>query len=144
MLVGGCYVGTIQGSNTTGKAANGYYVLADGIDENGEEVTGYVLGNGDVVILDSDTRIFVDDKAYYLHLFEEIPDDPREGDVIVADERWKIFHEGGWQDFANAVNWGDIQGSLSNQSDLKDALDNKQDLIDYSTPIQAQSINVAT
>lgn len=51
-LVGGVYVGTIAGSTRTGKCVNGFSVVADGVDENGDVVDGYVLGVGDVVISD--------------------------------------------------------------------------------------------
>lgn len=54
VLVGGVWVGTIEGSPTAGSYTNGYTVLADGIDENGNPVSGYVLGRGDVEILKED------------------------------------------------------------------------------------------
>lgn len=54
MLVGGVWVGTIEGSPTAGSCTNGYTVIADGIDENGNPVNGYVLGRGDVEILKED------------------------------------------------------------------------------------------
>ena len=54
VLVGGVWVGTIEGSPAGGTCTNGYTVIADGIDENGNPVSGYVLGRGDVEILKED------------------------------------------------------------------------------------------
>ena len=54
VLVGGVWVGTIEGSPTAGSYTNGYTVLANGTDENGNPVSGYVLGRGDVEILKED------------------------------------------------------------------------------------------
>ena len=53
ILTGGVWVGTIEGSTTAGTLAQGYSILADGVDENGNDVTGYVLGKGDVEIMQS-------------------------------------------------------------------------------------------
>ncbi len=47
-LVGGVWVGTIAGSESAGYSENGYTVYADGSDENGNMVTGYALGKGDI------------------------------------------------------------------------------------------------
>ena len=62
MLHGNIWVGTVEGSPTAGSCTNGYTVLADGIDENGNPVSGYVLGRGDVEILKAEISD-VDDVA---------------------------------------------------------------------------------
>ena len=54
VLTGGVWVGTIEGSTTAGTLAQGYSIIADGVDENGNDVTGYVLGKGDIVIMKAD------------------------------------------------------------------------------------------
>lgn len=54
VLTGGVWVGTIEGSATAGTYSQGYTIFADGTDENGNAVTGYVLGKGDVVIMQAD------------------------------------------------------------------------------------------
>lgn len=53
VLTGGVWVGTIEGSTTAGTLTQGYSIIADGVDENGNDVTGYVLGKGDVEIMQS-------------------------------------------------------------------------------------------
>ena len=52
---GSVWVATIEGCEVAGKVANGCQIVADGIDEDGNPVNGYVLGVGDVFILDDDT-----------------------------------------------------------------------------------------
>lgn len=54
VLTGGVWVGTIEGSTTAGTLTQGYTIIADGVDENGNDVTGYVLGKGDVEIMKAD------------------------------------------------------------------------------------------
>jgi len=53
VLVGGVWVGTIEGCNIIGHVKNGYSIFADGTDENGNVVTDYCLGKGDIQILDA-------------------------------------------------------------------------------------------
>ena len=43
--------------------------------------------------------------------------------------------------FINSVSWGDITGSLANQTDLSNALNNKQSLIDSSNKLSADLID---
>ena len=46
-MTGGCWVGTIDGNATAGTTKNGFTITASGTDENGDPVTGYILGKGD-------------------------------------------------------------------------------------------------
>lgn len=113
VLTGGCWTGTIYGSTSVGKSLNGYTISANGIDENGEPIEGYVLGKGDVVILDADGRTIIDGKVTYLHLLDAMPEDPKEGDVIF-DDGWKIYHDDAWIDFGtSSIVWGDITGDIT-------------------------------
>lgn len=57
VLTGGIWTGTIEGTSTSGTSQNGYTIFADGTDENGNPVTGYILGKGDVIILEADGTI---------------------------------------------------------------------------------------
>ena len=66
MLVGGVWVGTVEGSSATGSYTNGYTVLANGTDENGNPVSGYVLGRGDVEILKEDGTPIADDPTHFV------------------------------------------------------------------------------
>lgn len=126
VLTGGCWTGTIQGSTSVGKSLNGYTISANGIDENGNQINGYILGKSDVVILDADGRTVIDGKVTYLHLLDTTPDDPKEGDVIFEDGNWKIYRDNQWIDFGTKdIYWGTILGDLTQQHDLNDALAQK-------------------
>lgn len=50
--VGDVWVGTVDGTQAVGEAKGGIKITADGIDENGNSVVGYVLGIGDFVVID--------------------------------------------------------------------------------------------
>ena len=68
VLVGGVWVGTIEGTNISGTSKNGYTIFADGVDENNNPVNGYVLGKGDVEILEADGTLSPDPSSYYVKL----------------------------------------------------------------------------
>ena len=51
VLTGGVWVGTVRGCSTPGTSLSGFVVTADGVDEHGSTVSGYILGVGDVVVL---------------------------------------------------------------------------------------------
>ena len=51
VLTGGVWVGTVLGCSTPGTSLSGFVVTADGVDEHGSTVSGYILGVGDVIVL---------------------------------------------------------------------------------------------
>ena len=51
VLTGGVWVGTVRGCSTPGTSLSGFVVTADGVDEHGSTVSGYILGVGDVIVL---------------------------------------------------------------------------------------------
>lgn len=93
---GGCYVATIPAPNAVGKSLNGYAILADGVDENGNAVEGYVLGRGDVFVFDIDGSITIGETTYYLHLVDTKPATPHRGDLVHGDDGWEIFDGSAW------------------------------------------------
>ena len=54
---GNVYVATVDGCQTTGKVGNGLTISANGIDEDGNEVVGYVLGSGDIYVMEGDSIV---------------------------------------------------------------------------------------
>lgn len=95
VLVGGVWVGTIDGSTVAGTSQNGYTVYADGKDENGNEVTGYVLGKGDITILDADGTITPSETTYYVHMLSAEPSTPKDGDLWpLSSGGYMIFQNG--------------------------------------------------
>lgn len=67
-LTKGVWVVTFPVCDTIGKVEKGYSLRANGINEKGEEVTNYILGVGDVVILPVDSTIIPDEEKYTVHL----------------------------------------------------------------------------
>lgn len=98
------FVATFDGCAKPGTVTGGYTVTADGIDERGDAVTGYVLGVGDVVVLDRDGTVTVGETTYYLHLLAAKPDAPKCGDVYVTDSGTLVLYDGtAWVPFAPPV-----------------------------------------
>ena len=95
---GNVWVATIEGTSTTGKVVKGCQILANGIDEQGQEVTGYVLGIGDVFVLERDSTISPsdDDEYYTVKYCEETPTNPQKGNLIIEDEIVKIWNGEEW------------------------------------------------
>lgn len=99
--VGNVWVGTIDACDTPGDTENGFVVGANGIDENGEEVHGYILGVGDLMILDGDTQFHPEIKSFYLKILEEMPDEPKIGDSYfdgIYQDILKTFNGHDWID----------------------------------------------
>lgn len=89
-LIGGVYVGTIDGSTRSGTVEQGYSIIADGVDENENAVNGYVLGKGDVEILVNDTHVNPDEVSYGMRLFEDESEQPKSGDVWLGEDSINI------------------------------------------------------
>lgn len=94
VLTGGVWVGTIEGTNTSGTSTNGYTIFADGTDENGNNVTGYVLGKGDIEILEADGTLSPDPARYTVKLLSAEATQPREGDMYPTDDGYVIWQDG--------------------------------------------------
>ena len=100
VLTGGIWTATIPGSTATGMSGNGFQVLADGVDEHGDAVTGYVLGAGDVRILPRDGTITVGETAYYYHFLDAVPIAPKKCDTCIIGGVLKWYDGTAWQTFA--------------------------------------------
>ena len=93
---GNVWVVTFNGCSITGKVANGLEVLADGIDENGDAVNGYVLGIGDIYILDRDTDVEEAVSKHTMRYCDETPETPVGGDVVIENGSLKIYDGTQW------------------------------------------------
>ena len=103
----GVWVGTIAPTATSGRIANGYQVLADGIDENGDAVTGYVLGMGDLAVYTRDMTIDAGETVWYLHYFDTAPTTPKKGDVATVNGVLKLYNGTAWVAFAAGITLDD-------------------------------------
>lgn len=92
--VGGVYVGTVDGADVSGTTENGYTIFADGIDENGNAVTGYILGRGNVTILDDEGTLKPDAKRYYVRMLSAESETHYEGDLYPTESGYVIWQDG--------------------------------------------------
>lgn len=79
----GAWVGTIAGTPVVGKTSNGFVITASGIDENEHPVSGYVLGVGDIEVMDCDTSLNPIANSYLMRIFETRPQTLNNGDVFI-------------------------------------------------------------
>ena len=93
VLTGGVWVGTIEGSTTAGTLTQGYSILADGVDENGNDVTGYVLGKGDVVILQSNSTPEPEPSTIFVRLQDD-GTGAEDGDMYPTESGYMIQQNG--------------------------------------------------
>lgn len=93
---GSVWVATLEGSEVAGKVSNGYEVLADGKDEDGNDVTGYVLGKGDVYILENGTELSRLVGKIAVRYMDEIPDVPTKGDLMNSNGELRLFDGEDW------------------------------------------------
>ena len=94
VLAGNLWVATIAGCAVSGKSENGFTVFANGVDENGGNVSNYILGKGSIEILKADGSLDPDAPSYYVHLLEEQPTTPNEGDLWPTENGYVIWQDG--------------------------------------------------
>lgn len=98
----GVWTATIPATNTSGRVAGGFQVLADGIDENGDAVTGYVLGVADFTVFE--LEVTADPgrggASSVLRYFATAPAVAKAGDVAKFDGVLKFYDGSAWIPFA--------------------------------------------
>ena len=101
----GVWVATLPATATSGRTANGVRIMADGIDEHGEAVTGYILGVADFAVasLDVTPSPAPGETNYQMIYFDTMPGTLRKGDVTKIDGTLKIYNGTAWEPFADAV-----------------------------------------
>ena len=90
------WIATIDGSQTNGFIKNGFQILADGVDENNEPVAGYVLGVGDVVVLERDQNIEKLVDRYAVRYLNEPPVNPSTGDLLNLNGQIRLWDGSRW------------------------------------------------
>lgn len=116
VLTGGVWVGTVEGCAISGKVEKGYTIYANGVDENGNAVNDpYVLGKGDVEILEADGSITPGDKASRMYYYEYAPENPKEGDVLFIDDVMNIYDGAEWKPVAGEIDKSYIEDSSGNR-----------------------------
>lgn len=110
----GVWTATIPATNTSGRVAGGFQVLADGIDENGDAVTGYVLGVADFAVFE--LEVTADPgrggASSVLRYFTTAPTIAKAGDVAKFDGVLKFYDGSAWIPFA-AGGGGDLPAPVA-------------------------------
>lgn len=95
VLTGGVWVATLEGTATAGTSLQGYKILASGIDENGQSVSNYCLGRGDVTILEDDGELIPENVTTYTRLLSSEPTQPKEGDLWPLSSGGYVIYQNG-------------------------------------------------
>lgn len=101
LSAGDVWVCTIPACTTSGRVVSGLRILADGIDENGDAVTGYVLGVADFAVATFDIAPAPGETSYALRYFDSVPNPPHKGDVAKIGGVLKYYDGTAWQVFAD-------------------------------------------
>ena len=95
----GIYSATVEATETPGKSANGITITAT--DEAGKD---YVLGRGDLYILDGAAIPAPGDVSWSVRLVDGKPESPKEGDAYFAEDGTLMVYSGGaWRKTSPAV-----------------------------------------
>ena len=100
---GNVWVGTLEGTSSVGQVCKGYQITASGVDEDGNEISGYVLGVGDIVIMDIDGSIFPNESADNVRIFDSVPDNPKIGDVYLDGIALMVYDGNAWKKVGGVV-----------------------------------------
>lgn len=101
LSAGDVWVCTIPACATSGRTTSGLRILADGTDENGNAVTGYVLGVADLAVATFDIAPAPGVTSYALRYFDSVPNPPHKGDVAKIGGELKYYDGTAWQVFAD-------------------------------------------
>lgn len=86
----GIYSATIAATDTPGKSANGITITAT--DEAGKD---FVLGRGDLYILDGAAIPAPGDVSWTVRLLDKKPENPKDGDAYFAEDGTLMVYSGG-------------------------------------------------
>lgn len=122
VLTGGAWVATIEGNDTVGETKNGYTVLADGTDELGNDVSGYVLGVGGVKVIQSNPAVDPEEQYTLMRLYEQEPTELKDGATYIDDGHLAVYADGDVVKCANESDLPDMDDYYT-KSDVDDKLD---------------------
>lgn len=107
MGAAGIYTATLPATQTSGRVRGGFCVLADGIDELGEPVTGYILGMADMAVYTRDLTVIPGFNGVAMHYFDNAPTLAKKGDVAPFDGVLKMYDGAQWVAFGAEVDLSD-------------------------------------
>lgn len=112
----GVWAATLQGTDTSGRAENGLQILADGIDETGAAVTGYVIGVCDLAVYTRDATIDVDGQSWYVRLFDSAPTPPHKGDAYFNNGVLMVYDGAQWVTIGGGGGGGIVDDTVTRTS----------------------------
>lgn len=99
----GIWTATLPATETSGRVRSGFSILADGIDENGDPITQYILGIADFAVYTRDLKVQPGSKSWVLKYFDVVPDPAKKGDVAKIDDAIKLYDGTEWVAFGSDV-----------------------------------------
>ena len=103
----GIWTATVPMCETSGRVKSGFTVIADGEDENGDEITGYILGVADFAVYTRGLVVRDGERVYNLRYFDIPPAVPSKGDVAPFNGIPKLYDGYNWISFADDVDLSD-------------------------------------
>ena len=97
VLTGGVWVGTVEGCATSGTCTQGFVITASGIDEDGNTVTNYVLGAGNVIVKRLDGTIAPETSAARMYFYDTAPAQPKKGDAAFISGTLNVWDGTTWK-----------------------------------------------
>ena len=104
----GIWTATLPATQTSGRVRCGFMVLADGIDENDEPVTGYTLGIADMAVYTRDLVVQPGTTAILMKYFDTAPDPAKKGDVAPFDGVIKMYNGTQWVAFGGISDYTEL------------------------------------
>ena len=98
----GVWVATLPATATSGRTENGFRIMMDAIDENGEAATGYIVAVTDFAVasLDVTPAPQPGETSWQMLYFDAVPSVLRKGDVAKIDGVLKFYNGEAWEAFA--------------------------------------------
>ena len=123
LLVGGVWVGTVNGCSSSGQVEKGFVVTASGIDENNQTVSNYVLGAGDIYVKQLDGTVTPGKTSIRMFFYETIPTSPNEGDSTFIEGILNVYDGTQWKpalevDLTNYYTKAEVDETFRNKTDL--------------------------
>lgn len=95
----GIWSATVEATDVPGKSGNGITISAT--DEEGKD---FVLGRGDLYILDGDAIPSPGDVSWTVRLLDKKPENPRDGDAYFAEDgTLLVYSDGSWRNTAHSA-----------------------------------------
>lgn len=140
---GAVWVATFDGCDVAGKVGNGLSILADGIDEDGNEVTGYVLGKGDLFILENDTEIARLVEKHTVVYMDELPSTPSVGDLVNSNGEFRIFDGENWIEIGGGGDVNDSQITINKNGQIVGAFTTNSEVpVSINIPVPSRTSDV--